>query len=48
MIWLFWLVLMLIIAAAPGVYLMMEKYAEARVRADLPVHSVEDTPEAVS
>ncbi len=45
MIWLLWLLLMLMIAAAPGVYLVLEQHAEARANADLSIHAMDDSTE---
>lgn len=35
MLWLFWLMLMLLIAAAPGIYLVLEQRAHVRAKADI-------------
>jgi len=45
MIWLLWLLLMLMIAAAPGVYLVLEQHAEARANADMPIRPMDDSTE---
>lgn len=47
MIWLLWLILMLLIAAVPGVYLVLEQRAHTRANVELSDNASEAQTEVI-